>query len=342
MTPDADLRFAILIDADNVSEKYIQIILDEVANAGTATYKRIYGDWTSPRLASWKSCLLDHSIIPMQQYSYTYGKNATDSAMIIDAMDILYSGGVDGFAIVSSDSDFTRLVARLRESGMQVIGMGEQKTPKPFISACNQFKYLDLLLAAQKQAEAEEEEAEAEAEADGEPVARSRSRRRRGSGNKRERGQERAQAEGAAEVQTEALAEDAESSDASAAPAPRRRPGDRGAIGQAASGEAASDDSGDDDAEDEVAFGEMSRADKRRHLKTIRSTIGVIIDKFSDDDGWISLGLLGDQLGRRLPDFDVRNYGYNRLRPFLKSLGVYELDEPSGESGARQIYLREK
>ena len=149
-------RFAILIDADNISEKYIKIILDEVSNAGVATYKRIYGDWTSQRLVSWKNCLLENSIIPIQQYSYTYGKSATDSAMIIDAMDILYSGHVDGFAIVSSDSDFTRLAARLRESGMQVIGMGEQKTPEPFISACNQFKYLDLLYAAQR-AEAKEE-----------------------------------------------------------------------------------------------------------------------------------------------------------------------------------------
>ncbi len=124
MSEYPDLRFAILIDADNISEKYIDIILDEVANSGVATYKRIYGDWTSTRMTSWKNCLLDHSILPMQQYSYTYGKNATDSAMIIDAMDILYSGTVDGFVIVSSDSDFTRLVARLRESGMVVIGMG--------------------------------------------------------------------------------------------------------------------------------------------------------------------------------------------------------------------------
>ena len=117
----------------------------EVAVYGTPTIKRIYGDWTSPQLASWKSVLLDNSIIPMQQYSYTTGKNATDSAMIIDAMDILYSGHVDGFCLASSDSDFTRLAARLREAGMQVIGMGESKTPQPFISACNQFKYLDLL-----------------------------------------------------------------------------------------------------------------------------------------------------------------------------------------------------
>ena len=148
MDAQREPRFAILIDADNVSDKYIKIILDEVANSGVATYKRIYGDWTSQRLAGWKDCLLENSIIPMQQYSYTTGKNATDSAMIIDAMDILYSGNVEGFVIVSSDSDFTRLVARLRESGMQVIGMGEQKTPEPFISACNQFKYLDLLFAS--------------------------------------------------------------------------------------------------------------------------------------------------------------------------------------------------
>ena len=156
-----ELRFAVLIDADNVSEKYIKIILDETASSGIATYKRIYGDWTSQRMTSWKKILLDNSIVPMQQYSYTTGKNATDSAMIIDAMDILYSGNVDGFCIVSSDSDFTRLVARLRESGMQVIGMGESKTPQPFISACNQFKYLDLLLEQRQLEEAEEEAAKA-------------------------------------------------------------------------------------------------------------------------------------------------------------------------------------
>src|SRR5690606_22686225 len=109
------------------------------------TYKRIYGDWTKPNAAAWKDVLLENSVTPVQQYGYTVGKNATDSAMIIDAMDILYSGNVDGFCIVSSDSDFTKLASRLRESGMTVVGMGEKKTPKPFISACNQFKYLDVL-----------------------------------------------------------------------------------------------------------------------------------------------------------------------------------------------------
>ena len=138
-------RFAVLIDADNVSAKYIKYILDEISNYGVATYKRIYGDWTRPNTSSWKDLLLENSITPVQQYGYTVGKNATDSAMIIDAMDILYSGNVDGFCIVSSDSDFTKLASRLRESGMLVVGMGEKKTPKPFIAACNQFKFLDII-----------------------------------------------------------------------------------------------------------------------------------------------------------------------------------------------------
>ncbi|MGB4587609.1 MAG: NYN domain-containing protein [Clostridiaceae bacterium] len=141
-------RFAVLIDADNVSAKYIKYILDEISSYGVATYKRIYGDWTTPNTASWKDILLENSVTPVQQYGYTVGKNATDSAMIIDAMDILYSKNVEGFCIVSSDSDFTKLSSRLRESGMLVVGMGEKKTPKPFIAACNQFKYLDVLLAS--------------------------------------------------------------------------------------------------------------------------------------------------------------------------------------------------
>jgi hypothetical protein len=142
-----DRKIAVLIDADNVSDKYIKYIFDEITNHGTPTYKRIYGDWTKPQLASWKTVLLSYSITPIQQYSYTTGKNATDAALIIDAMDILYSNNVDGFCIVSSDSDFTRLAARLREAGMYVIGMGEKKTPTPFISACEIFKYLEVLAA---------------------------------------------------------------------------------------------------------------------------------------------------------------------------------------------------
>ena len=151
---EKEMRYAVLIDADNVAAKYTKYILDEVSNYGVVTYKRVYGDWTRPNLAGWKNMALDNAITPIQQYSYTTGKNATDSAMIIDAMDILYSRNVDGFCIVSSDSDFTRLAIRLRESGIHVIGMGEQKTPKPFSTACNAFKYLEVLADEELQSSA--------------------------------------------------------------------------------------------------------------------------------------------------------------------------------------------
>lgn len=140
-----DLRLAVLIDADNVPPTRIKAMLEEIAKYGTPTFKRIYGDWTSPSKSSWKSVLLPYAITPIQQYSYTTGKNATDSALIIDAMDILYTGKVSGFCIVSSDSDFTRLATRLREAGMTVYGMGEKKTPLPFISACDKFIYIEIL-----------------------------------------------------------------------------------------------------------------------------------------------------------------------------------------------------
>ena len=258
---DNELRIAILIDADNISDKYIKIIVDEVANIGIATYKRIYGDWTSARLSSWKKVLLEDSIIPIQQYSYTTGKNATDSAMIIDAMDILYSGNVDGYCIVSSDSDFTRLAARLRESGMLVLGMGEEKTPKPFISACNQFKYLDLLYRNQQ----EEEKKEAQATAAEAKKAGNNGGKQNSSGSK-----------------------------------------------------------------------------KNKDLKRVRKAINAIIEKFSDEEGWLSSGQLGDQLGKRLPDFDVRNYGYSKLTTFIKSLGNYEAGMIPTGSGRKQIYFRIK
>src|SRR3954470_2178427 len=140
-----DLRLAVLIDADNVPYSNIKEMLEEIAKYGTPTFKRIYADWTKPTVSGWKGVLLESAITPVQQYSYTVGKNATDSAMIIDAMDILYTGRVDGFCIVSSDSDFTRLAIRLREAGMFVIGMGEQKTPEPFITACDKFIYIEIL-----------------------------------------------------------------------------------------------------------------------------------------------------------------------------------------------------
>ncbi len=145
-----DLRLAVLIDADNVPRNSMKAIMEEAAIYGTPTIKRIYGDWTSPNVGAWKSVLLENAVTPIQQYSYTTGKNSTDSAMIIDAMDILYEGKTDGFCIVSSDSDFTRLAIRLREAGMKVIGMGEQKTPVSFRVACDKFIYIEVIRAAQQ------------------------------------------------------------------------------------------------------------------------------------------------------------------------------------------------
>ncbi len=244
-----EARYAVLIDADNISEKYIEIIMEETAGNGVITYKRIYGDWTNSKLASWKKVLLDNSIIPMQQYSYTVGKNATDAAMIIDAMDILYSKNVDGFCLVSSDSDFTRLAARLREAGMQVIGMGESKTPQPFISACNQFKYLDKLYEQRK-----------------------------------------------LKVTT----------------------------------------AGDE------SFEEPEQGAGTSDIERVKKTIKAIVESFSDDEGWIFSGKLGDQLSKRLPDFDVRNYGYSKLTLFMSSLGDYEINKISLDNHSQQIYFRIK
>lgn len=242
-------RFAVLIDADNVSEKYVKFILDEISNDGVATIKRIYGDWTRPAMSSWKNVLLDNSITPIQQYGYTTGKNATDSAMIIDAMDILYSGNIDGFCIVSSDSDFTRLAARLRESGMYVVGMGEKKTPNPFIAACNKFKYLEI------------------------------------------------------------LAQDA---------LPQAHPGT------------------------DVPVQSVSGLDHTT-LDAVRNTVLTIVEEMSDDDGWASVGDVGNILTKRYPDFDVRNYGFKKLTPFLNSLNIFEIRGTRGKDGhVKLIYVREK
>ncbi len=237
-------RFAVLIDADNVSEKYIKVILDELSTDGTATYKRIYGDWTSPALARWKQVLLDNSVSPIQQYAYTTGKNATDSAMIIDAMDILYTGHVEGFCIVSSDSDFTRLAVRLREAGMYVVGMGETKTPKPFIAACNKFTYLDVI-----------------------------SKRGGETGNR-----------------------------------------------QAAQPE----------------------QEEKEPLRAIIDDIAAVVEETSDDDGWAHLGYVGTTLQKRYPDFDVRNYGFKKLTPFVQSLGEFEVKGERNRGGSAVVYLRNR
>jgi uncharacterized LabA/DUF88 family protein len=146
-------KLAVLIDADNAQPAIIEGLLAEVAQYGTANVKRIYGNWTDDKLKGWKATLLEHSIQPMQQFAYTSGKNATDSAMIIDAMDLLYTDSFDGFCIVSSDSDFTRLASRLREDGLVVYGFGEKKTPKPFVAACDKFIFTEVLRPKDEEAD---------------------------------------------------------------------------------------------------------------------------------------------------------------------------------------------
>ena len=157
-----NLRLAVLIDAENVPRNCIKSVMEEIAIYGTPTVKRIYGDWTNPVVSGWKTSLLENAITPIQQYSYTIGKNSSDSAMIIDAMDILYSEKTDGFVIVSSDSDFTRLAIRLREAGQRVIGIGERKTPSAFIAACDKFTYIEVIRAKAEEALIENEDQHAE------------------------------------------------------------------------------------------------------------------------------------------------------------------------------------
>ena len=224
------MNLAVLIDGDNIPSAYVKEMMEEIAKYGNPTIKRIYGDWTKPHLSKWKTLLLENAITPIQQYGYTTGKNATDSAMIIDAMDILYSGKVNGFCLVSSDSDFTRLATRLREAGLQVIGIGEKKTPNPFIVACDRFIYIEILKGKKEQPE---------------------------------------------------------------------------------------DAKGKEDTKDAV--------DKitKKEIELIATTISDV----SDDDGWAFLGDVGSLLQKKQPNFDSRNYGFDKLTPLIKSIGSFELDQ---------------
>jgi len=248
MENEKDLRLAVLIDAENIPYRLISSILEEIAKYGNPTFKRIYGDWTKPHVSGWKSVLLDHAINPVQQYSYTSGKNASDSAMIIDAMDILYSGRVDGFCLVSSDSDFTRLATRLREAGMKVYGMGEQKTPNAFRASCDKFIYIEIL----------EQEDTA--------------------------------------VKTE-----------------NKKPGTKKDKG-------------------------LNKTDK-----TLIRLLSSSINDIADEDGWAYLGELGNLLLKKRPDFDPRNYGFEKLLPLIKSLERFEIDaRETGRKNVKLVYVREK
>ncbi|HEY6979182.1 MAG TPA: NYN domain-containing protein [Chitinophagaceae bacterium] len=250
MNSEKDIRLAVLIDADNIPYHTVKDILEEIAKYGTPTFKRIYGDWTKPTVIGWKNVLLEHAITPVQQYSYTQGKNATDSAMIIDAMDILYSGKVDGFCIVSSDSDFTRLATRLREAGMKVYGIGEKKTPNAFIASCNKFIYIEIL---------------AEPETDVEETTQVKVEKR------------------------------------------KQKP----------------------------SFEKLNKGD----IKLIASTI----DDLADENGWAFLGDVGNLLLKKQPNFDPRNFGFQKLTPLIKSLSQFEIDiRGTDKGGIKLVYIKNK
>lgn len=312
-----ELTYALLIDAENISSKYIKIILDELSNYGTATYRRIYGDWTSQSNAAWKDVLLNHSVNPVQQYSYTQGKNASDSAMIIDAMDILYSGNVGGFCLVSSDSDFTRLASRLRESGKHVIGMGESKTASAFISACNLFKYLDILYSSSDEAkDKEREKALVKLQAPARAT------------HKKPTLPRTAPPKTTKNTPIRTIPESERMMPVGAVPYSRPEP----------KPELQSKP------EPQPQVETPSAPEPQTKLNTIKRSIRAIINEGSGEDGWISASKIGNQLAKRFPDFDVRNYGYSKLNQFVESLGEFEMDQisPNKDSKVQHIYFKVK
>ncbi|GAL61646.1 MAEBL protein [Algibacter lectus] len=245
-----DTKIAVLIDGDNIPSRYISEMMEEIAKYGTPTIKRIYGDWTKPHLSKWKNVLLENAITPIQQYGYTTGKNATDSAMIIDAMDILYSEKVNGFCLVSSDSDFTKLATRLREAAMVVYGMGEKKTPNPFIVACDKFIYLEILAK-------------------------------------------------------------------------------------------------DSDEDEDTNKDKKGAKPKKENLYNITPKIIKLlknsVDDAADDDGWAFLGDVGSLILKKQPNFDSRNFGFQKLTPLFKSLPQFEMEQRDQTNGRfKLIYVKNK
>lgn len=239
-----NLNMAVLIDGDNIPSARVKEMMEEIAKYGNPTIKRIYGDWTRPGLNKWKNLLLENAITPIQQYGYTTGKNATDSAMIIDAMDILYSDKVNGFCLVSSDSDFTKLATRLREAGMKVIGIGEKKTPNPFIVACDKFIYIEIL---------------------------------------KEQTVEKATYKGSAKASVDKITP--------------------------------------------------------KVIQLIHSTI----NDLSDEDGWAFLGDVGSLLQKKQPNFDSRNYGFEKLTPLIQSINQFEIEQRDNpKSRHKLIFVKNK
>ncbi|TQI70707.1 uncharacterized protein (TIGR00288 family) [Gramella sp. Hel_I_59] len=243
-----DTNLAVLIDGDNIPSAHIKEMMEEIAKYGNPTIKRIYGDWTKPHLNKWKSVLLENAIQPIQQYGYTQGKNATDSAMIIDAMDILYSNKVDGFCLVSSDSDFTRLATRLREASMKVIGIGEKKTPDPFIVACDKFIYIEILKNNSK-----------------------------------------------------------------------------------------------DNENDKAKTKESRKQNVDKITPKVVRLISQTISDVADEDGWAFLGDVGSLLQKKQPNFDSRNYGFQKLTPMIDSIEKFEIESrENSNSRFKLIYVRNK
>ena len=324
-----DRRFALLIDADNISPKYIDIILTETVNYGIASVRRIYGDWTNNSKQSWKDCLLRNSLTPVQQYSYTTGKNSSDSAMIIDAMDILYGNHVDGFIIATSDSDFTTLARRLREDGKMVIGMGESKTPMAFIKACEQFKTLDVLYESYK-GEPDLEEGAGAAEIKSQDNAKARE------------GAPEAKPITSIKVIQKAVKEIIEEQS------------EEGGWMQLSRLSTSLQKRYPDFDCRVYKFSKFSKMvesfpeiqllrkgndwmvgtqDTSVSLETIQKTVLDILAKQPADHEWVGLGELGSILKKKYPDFDCKAYGFSQLSKMLKSFPGIEL---SGKSEVRK------
>jgi uncharacterized LabA/DUF88 family protein len=239
-----DLKIAVLIDGDNIPSKYVTEMMEEITKYGSPTIKRIYGDWTKPHLSKWKNILLENAITPIQQYGYTTGKNATDSAMIIDAMDILYSNKVDAFCLASSDSDFTKLATRLREAGLKVYGIGEKKTPDPFIVACDKFIYLEILKS---------------------------------------------------------------------------------------------------NTDEPQAGGKSTKSNLDNITPKVIKMLRNSVSDAADEDGWAFLGDVGSLILKKQPNFDSRNFGFEKLTPLFKSLNQFETEQRDQSNGRfKLIYVRNK
>ena len=301
-----NLRLAVLIDAENVPRSCIKKVMEEIAIYGTPTIKRIYGDWTNPALAGWKASLLENAITPIQQYSYTTGKNSSDSAMIIDAMDILYSDKTDGFVIVSSDSDFTRLAIRLRETGQRVIGVGERKTPNAFIAACDKFTYIEVIRAGLRPV--------ADADRPAPDVA----------------------VQETYVSQPETAYSRTEEDDVQESGATRDGDHDGNKPEQ--------DDNGRKQVGQQRE--KTHQTNRQRGSKVPKDVVRLIADSVADlagDDGVVFMGELGNLIQKKQPDFDHRNFGYMSLSAMIKSIDRFQIDfRQTADPNIKHVFVRDK